>query len=123
MQHRNRLDRITYRRALRRQLTRAEAILWRAINSRQLEGRRFRRQFSVGPFILDFFCPAEKLAIELDGGTHDNDRAQADDQARDRFMTCHGIRTLRFTNDDVHHRLDAVIIAIAAAFGGSSGSK
>ena len=120
-QHRNRLDRLTDRRALRRQLTRAEVILWRALKSRQLEGHRFRRQVSVGSFIMDFFCPAANLAIELDGLSHDHDAAQAYDQARARFLAAHGIRTLRFTNDDVYRRLDDVLTAIAASFSVPSG--
>ncbi len=116
MKHRNRLDRLIHRRALRRQLSHAEALLWLALKNRQLDGRRFRRQFSVGPFILDFFCPAESLAIELDGASHDHETAQAYDEARDRFLTRHGIRTLRFTNEDVYRRRDAVLAMISTAY-------
>ena len=57
------------RRALRNNATNAEAILWRYLKRRQLKGRKFRRQHSIGPYIVDFYCPAEKLAVELDGDT------------------------------------------------------
>ena len=55
------------RRALRQNLTAAEATLWKYIKGRQLQGRKFRRQHPVGPYIVDFYCVEEKLAIELDG--------------------------------------------------------
>jgi very-short-patch-repair endonuclease len=72
---------------------------------------------------VDFFCPSESLAIELDGASHDHDAAQAYDQARDRFLMLHDIDMLRFTNDDVHHRLDDVLVAIAAAFSTPSATR
>lgn len=66
-----------FRKALRHNLTPAEAKLWTLLKGSQLAGRKFRRQHSVGNFILDFYCPSERLAIELDGAVHDSDDAQA----------------------------------------------
>src|SRR5437868_11988241 len=60
------------RRSLRSSLTSAEIRLWQAVKGKQLGGRKFRRQHSMGPYVLDFFCPAEKLAVELDGAAHDS---------------------------------------------------
>jgi very-short-patch-repair endonuclease len=58
------------RKALRNNLTSAEATLWLCLKNKQLEGKRFRRQFSIGNYIVDFYCPEQKLAIELDGQGH-----------------------------------------------------
>ena len=68
-----------HRRELRPSLTPAEARLWLYLKGGQLLGRKFRRQHSFGAFILDFYCPSERLAIELDGAAHDHDAAQAHD--------------------------------------------
>ncbi len=73
-----------FRKELRSHLTPAEAKLWTYLRRSQLAGRKFRRQHSVGGgYILDFYCPAERLAIELDGATHDNALAQRYDEERD----------------------------------------
>jgi very-short-patch-repair endonuclease len=76
----NRNQITSFRKKLRNKGTSAEAELWKHISNRKLFGRKFRRQHSVGAFILDFYCPSQKLAIELDGEDHywqqgiDNDR-------------------------------------------------
>ncbi|MFI5395862.1 MAG: endonuclease domain-containing protein [Candidatus Binatia bacterium] len=99
---------------LRRALTPAEQQLWQHLRSRQLAGYGFRRQYPVGRFIVDFFCPAAKLVIEVDGDTH---AEQTDyDAERTRWLNEQkGHTVLRFTNDDVHRNLAAVLDAIAAA--------
>ena len=61
-----------YRKSLRKNLTPAEAFLWRLLKNSQLENRKFRRQHSIGNYILDFYCPKIRLAIELDGDYHNN---------------------------------------------------
>ncbi|MEK7751746.1 MAG: endonuclease domain-containing protein, partial [Acidobacteriota bacterium] len=58
------------RRRLRREATDAESLLWRLLRGRQLAGEKFRRQHQVGPYILDYYCPSQKIAIEADGGQH-----------------------------------------------------
>ena len=60
----------TFRKELRNNLTPAEAKFWKIVQNKNLEGRKFRRQHSVGNYILDFYCPSEKLAVELDGEVH-----------------------------------------------------
>jgi very-short-patch-repair endonuclease len=104
------------RRHLRANLTPAEARLWKYLKISQLSGRKFRRQHSTGRYVLDFYCPSEKLAIELDGAAHDCDFAQRHDRMRDEFLKNAGIRILRFQNDDVMRNLDGVLSEIRRHF-------
>jgi very-short-patch-repair endonuclease len=71
-------------------------------------GFKFRRQFGIGKFILDFYSPALKLAIEIDGQTHCGDEAQMYDQKRTEFLNSVGINCIRFSDDDVLRGLDEV---------------
>ncbi|MBI5060424.1 endonuclease domain-containing protein [candidate division KSB1 bacterium] len=89
----------------------AERALWRAIRANQL-GAHFRRQHTVGPYIVDFCAPREQLVIEVDGHTHGGDQAGAADQRRDGYLRSQGYRVLRFTNDEVLRTLDGVIAEI-----------
>jgi very-short-patch-repair endonuclease len=89
-------------------MTPAERLLWRALREAPL-GIRVRRQVPLGPFIADFYIPAAKLAIEVDGATHDDPAADA---ARDAWFAAHGARVLRVTNDEVKRNLDGVLSAI-----------
>ncbi|HLT47587.1 MAG TPA: endonuclease domain-containing protein [Rubricoccaceae bacterium] len=104
------------RRHLRTHGTPAEAALWTLLRNRQLHGRRFRRQHSVGPYVLDFYCPAEKLAVELDGAVHFTPERAAYDAERTRALEALGIRVLRFENRMVFEDPEAVLGAIAACF-------
>jgi len=88
----------TFRKELRNNLTPAEAKLWTYLQNSQLEGRKFRRQHSVANYILDFYCPSEKLAIELDGEVHNNVEQAEYDRERDLFLLATGIKVLRFEN-------------------------
>ena len=97
-------------RKLRKNLTPAEAILWQALRNKQLEGLRFRRQHPVGNFILDFYCPACKLVVEIDGKIHDR---QIDyDNARTTKLAEHGYKVLRFSNEQVINNLSDVLAEI-----------
>ena len=78
------------RRDLRKTMTPAEAALWKLLRKRQLEGRRSRRQHSGGPFILDFYCSEEKLAVELDGAVYDDPGRGAYDNERTASLQAHG---------------------------------
>jgi very-short-patch-repair endonuclease len=102
-------------RALRLESTDVERVLWQVLRSRQLAGAKFRRQHQFGPFILDFYCPAAKLAIELDGGQYYSEEGAAKDEARTRFLEANGIRVIRFTNTQVLTEIDAVSEAIQRA--------
>ncbi len=100
-------------RSLRRALTPAERALWRALRRRQWHGLYFRRQYPVGPFILDFCCPAHKLVVELDGAVHDSVEQAARDAARTEQLQAHGYSVIRFRNEEVLYELPLVLTRIA----------
>ncbi|MEZ5893442.1 MAG: endonuclease domain-containing protein [Parvularculaceae bacterium] len=97
---------------LRREPTPAERKLWTRLKAKQLNGLQFRRQHPIGPFIVDFYCAALKLAIEIDGDSHGNDEAQRRDEKRSAFIASKGVRLIRFWNSDIHERLDGVLADI-----------
>src|SRR6266516_3982858 len=101
---------------LRGRLTIAEARLWNHLKGRSLWGRKFRRQHSVGPYVLDFYCPGERLAVELDGAGHDHEAAQNRDAIRTRFLQSARIRVVRFENREVIENLEGVLAVIARQF-------
>ena len=104
------------RRDLRNDLTSAEATMWRYLQHSKLDGRKFRRQHSVGNYMLDFYCPSEKLAIELDGSSHDDDAAQSYDKLRTTFLNRVGIKVIRFQNDEVFDAGELICDAIKSYF-------
>ncbi len=87
----------------------AEIILWSKLRGKNLLGLKFRRQYSIGPYIVDFYCPQLKLAIEIDGESHYIDGAQGRDLMRQSIIESAGITFLRFTNGDIYDRLEGVI--------------
>jgi len=97
-------------------MTPAEALLWTHIKARQLGGRRFNRQFSIGNYIVDFYCHRERLVIELDGAVHMNPRAREKDRKRDRHLGSMGYRILRFENKMVFDHLPFVLAEIETSF-------
>ena len=111
----NRPQQLRFRRDLRSQLTHAEAVLWTHLKGSRLDGAKFRRQQGVGVYVLDFYCPAVRLAIELDGAAHDHEDAVARDAAREAWLAAHGIRVIRFVNDDVLRNPEGVLAAIRDA--------
>jgi very-short-patch-repair endonuclease len=102
------------RRQLRRRSTDAEAVLWRHLRDSRL-GAKFRRQHSIGPFIVDFYCPAARLVIELDGGQHYEDADAQYDRWRTAELERHRARVLRFPNDVVVQSPEVVLTVIAEA--------
>ena len=100
------------RKALRLNGTSAEAVMWTQIKGRRINGRKWRRQFSVGPFIVDFYCPELKLAIELDGAPHYATGGYEADELRTNYLREHGIRIIRFENKDIWTSLEGVIETI-----------
>src|SRR5216684_2278039 len=95
-------------RGLRREMTRAETKLWNVLRRDQLERLHFRRQHPIGPYVLDFYCPEIRLALELDGGQHGFDRTRARDRRRTKWLASKGITVLRFWNNDVIENLEGV---------------
>src|SRR5215510_2152257 len=92
---------LDFARRLRRNQTDAEKLLWSILRSRQLLGLKFRRQHSIGPYILDFYCHDYKFCIELDGGQHYTSKGQEEEETRTAFLQTRGIHSLRFSNLDV----------------------
>lgn len=103
---------VSLARSLRKHPTKWERVLWRHLRNRNFAGYKFRRQHPLDRYILDFYCPAAKLAIEIDGGGHNYRTGQRRDQRRDDFLAQHGIRVLRVWNHQVREELDSVLRAI-----------
>ena len=102
-------------RLLRKKATEPERILWRHLRNRNFAGCKFRRQHSFDSYVLDFYCPAAKLAIELDGGGHNYRTGQIHDHIRSECLADQGIIVLRFWNHQVRQELDSVLRAISLA--------
>ena len=93
-------------RELRTNATVPERILWGMLRMQQLNGLKFRRQHPVGPYVADFYCPAAKLIVELDGLSHVGRRKE--DDRRTEYLASRGLKVLRLTNDDVLKHPEAV---------------
>lgn len=102
---------------LRTNQTTQEIILWSKIRREQL-GVKFRRQYSVGPYILDFYCPEKKMAIELDGSQHLENKDY--DIERSDYLTVLGIKVVRFWNNEVNANIDGVVQKIISELGSPS---
>jgi len=94
-------------------MTDAETRLWHALRGKQMEGQKFRRQQTLGAYIVDFVSLDAKLIVELDGGQHAE--ATDYDAKRDAWLTSEGFHVLRFWNNDVMENLEGVLMNIAAA--------
>lgn len=99
---------------MRKKQTEAERILWAHIRNGKL-GPHFWRQYSVGPYILDFYSPSIKLAIELDGGQHEKEENKVYDEEREMYLQGLEIRTIRFWNSAVVSDIEKVITQIKSA--------
>ena len=99
------------RRELRKKQTEAEAIVWAHIRNEKL-GHHFWRQYSVGPYILDFYSPALKIAIELDGKHHAEQEHKVYDKERELYLEGLEIKTIRFWNEEVVEEIGKVIYKI-----------
>jgi very-short-patch-repair endonuclease len=104
-----------FARELRKSMTDAERKLWRGLRMRQLHGHKFRRQFPIGAYIVDFVCLDARLIIEVDGGQHADD--EYGDADRDTWLRLQNFRVLRYWNNQVLNELDAVLQDIARSLG------
>lgn len=102
-------DILRHARELRRNQTDAERLMWRLLRGRQMGGFKFRRQKPIGAYILDFYCPQKKLAIELDGGGHAEKEQALYDAQRSAYLKKAGIQVLRFWNHQVLQETEAVL--------------
>ena len=97
-------------RALRKSMTDAERLLWRHLRNRELGGWKFRRQYPVGPFIVDFICSEKNVVIEVDGGQHAENEEL--DFQRSAYLNKMGYRVVRFWNNEVLQETEGVLTAI-----------
>jgi very-short-patch-repair endonuclease len=107
-EHYNKPSMTQRRKALRKNLSKAEAIMWKHLSRRQMHDCKFRRQYSIDQYVLDFYCPELKLAIEVDGDSHFQAGAEKHDKARREYIESFGIHFLRFLNTDVCENIDNV---------------
>ena len=108
----NRFRQRENRKQLRKTPVEAEAILWSRLKNKQQHGIRYRRQYSVGRYVVDFYCPSAKLVIELDGSSHDDQEIRQYDHLRDQFLKSLGLRILRFKNNEIRRNLSDVLRTI-----------
>lgn len=104
---------------LRANTTPHERMLWRALRELPLEGTHFRRQAPIGPYVVDFFCPAKRLIVELDGGHHNDDETAKRDRERQAWLEKEGYRVIRFWNSEIAADLTAVLERIYVELYGS----
>lgn len=94
---------------LRNNSTKAEILLWNKLKGRKLSGYKFRRQHPLHYYVVDFYCHELKLAIEVDGPIHQRKDVLNHDRNRDAELLDRGIRTLRFSNQEVFHEMEKVL--------------
>jgi very-short-patch-repair endonuclease len=99
-------------RCFRRQQTKEEKELWRALRAGRFAGFKFRRQHPVGNYFLDFYCPAAKLSVELDGFEHGLPQQHQHDEVREQFLASKGIEELRFWNHQWRASRETVLLEI-----------
>jgi len=105
-----------FRKDLRNNSTSAEACLWFYLKQKKIEGRKFTRQKSIGNFIIDFYCPEEKLAIELDGEQHFWEEGMKRDIQKTNFLESQGIIVIRFENKWVFEDIGFILSEIKKKF-------
>ncbi len=104
-------EKLKFKRDLRKNLTRAEHVLWQELRNRKLLGTKWKRQDTIGQFIADFLCKEHKLIVEVDGGVHETQ--QEYDQLRTDIINVYGYRVIRFKNEEVLEELSNVLQKIS----------
>jgi very-short-patch-repair endonuclease len=104
------------RKELRNKSTAAEIILWNHLKKKQLNGRKFRRQNSISDYIVDFYCPEERLVIELDGDLHFDEEINKYDEERTVYLNELDIKVLRFENNEILYNLKYSLNKIVKEF-------
>ncbi len=96
------------RRALRQRSTQAEHVFWQLVRNGKLSGLKFKRQHSIGNYIVDFYCASKKLVIELDGEIHETEAQNIKDGIRDKNLNEMNFTVLRFKNDEIFDSIEFV---------------
>jgi len=97
------------RQALRKDMPKAEIVLWSYLKGKQIEGLKFRRQYSIDNDTVDFYCPSIRLAIEVDGDSHMYKKQQDKDLRKEENLKTLGIRLVRYLNTDIYDNIEGVI--------------
>ena len=113
--HNNRLLK-EKRKYLRNNATKAEKELWNLLKGAALDGRKFRRQHSFGGYIPDFYCPSERLCIELDGEDHFTEQGKKHDEKRSQFLNDNFIKVIRFESGLIFHAPEEILFTIKTNF-------
>ena len=108
----NILSKKKFRQHLRNSLTAAEAVLWKSLQRRQVLGQKFRRQVSLGRYIVDFYCAECRLVIELDGARHFSMAIDEYEMERTQYLERLGPRVIRFENRELYEDIEAVLETI-----------
>ena len=103
------------RQTLRRDMPRAEVVLWTRLKGKQLGGLKFRRQYSIGKYVVDFYCPSAHLVVEVDGETHIGEAAEEYDRERQKVIEQLGLKVIRVWNADVYQNIEGVLEHILTA--------
>ena len=93
---------------LRKNMTKQEKILWQFLRKKNINGLKFRRQYIIGNYIVDFICNEKKLIIEIDGGQHNENKNIIYDQARTKYLESKGYKVIRFWNCDIDKNIEGV---------------
>ena len=104
-----------FRKNLRNSVTAAECVLWQSLKGRQLLGKKFRRQISIGRYIVDFYCPEARLVIELDGERHFSMTMDEYEAERTKYLEQEGLKVIRFENKELYDSLEGVLETIRHA--------
>ena len=102
----------SHAKVMRKNLTKAEAVMWGKIKGKNLNGHHFRRQHPIGPFIADFACVEGKVVLEVDGATHNSEEEQAYDGRRTSFLESEGWHVVRVWNNQIYNNRDGVLRAL-----------
>jgi len=97
------------RQKLRNESPQAEIILWRKLRGLQIRGLKFHRQYGIGSYIVDFYCPEIELVIEIDGDTHYQPDAKMNDELRNKKLAESNLKLLRFDNNDIYRNIRGVL--------------
>ncbi len=114
--HYNKIIEKEKRRDLRNDQTYCEKIIWSALRRKQIKGERFLRQYSIDQYVIDFYCPNLKLAIEIDGDDHFESEEKIEyDKKRQKYLESYGLTFVRYTDDEVYGNINKVVDKIEKA--------
>ncbi|MCF6155451.1 MAG: endonuclease domain-containing protein [Candidatus Brocadia sp.] len=105
----NKKEHTKKRQYLRKKMTKAEILLWSKLKGKQINGLKFRRQYGINNYTVDFYCPERRLAIEVDGGVHYYEPRIVSDGQRQKEIEALGIKVLRYTNNDIVKNIKGVL--------------